>query len=150
MLQLLTEPSWRRFIRAHDVTTEAGARDYLVERLIPGYGNGMGFWLLVLQETSEPLGICGLIRRDHLDHPDLGFALLEKHFGQGYAREASEVTIAYARDTLGLSTLLAISSPDNPRSHALLERLGFVREGMTQSPEGEASVTFRLALSPTP
>ena len=146
MLALLTEPAWEKFIRPHNVTTEAGARQYLEERIIPGYGQGMGFWLVELNATGEAIGICGLIKRDFLEEPDLGFAFLEKFQGKGYAREASASVIAYARDQLKLSSLLAISNPENISSHALLERLGFEEIGSTRSPEGQTSVTYRLAL----
>jgi RimJ/RimL family protein N-acetyltransferase len=145
-LRLLTEPSWARFIRKHDVDTEVTARKYLQDRIIAAYGGGKGFWITALRESAEPIGICGIIKRDALELPDLGFALLEQYWGKGYAREASETTITYARESLGLAELLAISNPDNIRSHTLLARLGFVREGTTESPDGETSVNFRLAL----
>ena len=147
MLRLLTEPSWRRFIRNHDVDSEPAARTYLQERVMSGYGGGMGFWVTALAGSATPVGLCGVIKRDSLDLPDLGFALLEQYWGKGYAREASQAVIAYARDVFGLPALLAISSPDNSRAHALLERLGFIREGTSQAPDGRSSVTYRLALA---
>jgi len=147
MLRLLTEPSWSRFIRSHDVDSESAARTYLQDRIIPGYGTGLGFWVVELQKTATPIGICGLIKRDYLVQPDLGFALLEQYWGQGYAREASEAVISYARKDLGLTELIAISSPDNTSSHGLLERLGFQHEGESISPEGQISVNYRLVLN---
>lgn len=146
MLRLLTEPSWSRFIRSHDVDSEPAARAYLQDRIIPGYGAGLGFWVVELQKTETPVGICGLIKRDHLEHPDLGFALLEQYWGLGYAREASEAVISYARKTLGLNELLAISSPDNTSSHGLLERLGFQQVGESTSPDGQRSINYRMSL----
>ena len=147
MLRLLTEPSWRRFIRNHEVNSEAAARTYLEERILPGYGDGLGFWLIELKESVTPIGICGLIKRDYLSHPDLGFALLEQYWGQGYAQEASQAVIAYARETLGLAELVAISSPDNTASHALLKRLGFRHTGSDEFPEGQLSLHFQLPLN---
>ncbi|HEX8778520.1 MAG TPA: GNAT family N-acetyltransferase, partial [Rhodanobacter sp.] len=59
---------------------------------------------------------------------DLGFAFLQRYRGRGYAREAAEATLAHARNALGLKRILAIVSPGNDRSIALLEKLGFSYE----------------------
>jgi ribosomal-protein-alanine N-acetyltransferase len=81
--------------------------------------------------------MCGLIRRDTLDHPDLGFAFLPRFRGQGYAREAAQATLDYARQSLDIGPLLAITSLDNERSIALLEKLGFVFEHIIRMPNDQ-------------
>ena len=60
--------------------------------------------------------MCGLIKRDTLPDVDLGFAFLPRHWGNGYALEAAEATMAYARGALGLKRVVAILSQDNERS----------------------------------
>jgi len=72
--------------------------------------------------------MCGLIRRDSLPHPDLGFAFLARHRGRGYAREAAAAAVALARERFQLARLLAITDPDNTASQAVLEHVGFVFE----------------------
>ena len=76
--------------------------------------------------------MCGLLKRETLPDADLGFAFLPGFAGQGYASEAAAAVLAYARQTLGLARVLAITSPDNTRSIKLLERIGFRFEGMLQ------------------
>ena len=78
---------------------------------------------------SAPLGICGLVKRESLDHPDLGFAYLRRYWSRGYATEAAGATLTHARETLGLPYVYGLVSPRNDRSIRLLERLGlrFVR-----------------------
>ena len=56
---------------------------------------------------------------------DLGFSYFPEFWRQGFGYEAATGVIAYARDTLGLERLLAITSPDNVGSIGLLEKLGF-------------------------
>jgi RimJ/RimL family protein N-acetyltransferase len=87
--------------------------------------HGMGLMLVALREGGVPVGICGLLRRDGLDDPDLGFAFLPEHRGQGYAAEAAAATLAWGRGALGLGRVLAITSLDNDASGRLLEKLGF-------------------------
>jgi RimJ/RimL family protein N-acetyltransferase len=65
------------------------------------------------------------VKRDVLEHPDVGFALLARHWSKGYAFEAAAETVAHARGTLKLPYLHAAASPANLRSLRLLERLGF-------------------------
>ncbi|MEG1679567.1 MAG: GNAT family N-acetyltransferase, partial [Stenotrophomonas sp.] len=63
--------------------------------------------------------------------------------GQGYAREAVQGVLDYARSTLGLGELRAIVSQGNARSVALLEKLGFDDGGMVVLPgEDEQLLLF--------
>lgn len=45
--------------------------------------------------------------------------------GKGYASEAVALVVDYAFDVLGLESLMAFYDPNNLRSGALLERIGF-------------------------
>ena len=118
------------------------------DKLFSALENGFGFWLVERLDDGLLVGLCGLFRRAALEGPDLGYALLAEHEGQGYAREAAAGCILHAREVLGWTELLAITSPENPRSHALLRKLGFV-DGELRQLEGytEPSRIWRLALN---
>ena len=75
------------------------------------------------------MGICGLVKRDALPVPDLGFAFMPAYRGQGYAHESALAVRDHATGKLGIRRLLAITSPANASSARLLEKLGFVAEG---------------------
>jgi RimJ/RimL family protein N-acetyltransferase len=66
----------------------------------------------------------GLIKRDTLEHVDIGYAFLPEHCGKGYAFEAARAVLAHARRDIGLTRLLAITSPGNAPSIKLLEKIG--------------------------
>ena len=68
--------------------------------------------------------MCGLIKREQLDQPDLGFAFLPEYTGKGYAQESAESVIESAR-LMQLPTILAITLPENKPSVNLLQKLGF-------------------------
>ena len=78
------------------------------------------------------MGICGLLKRDTLDHVDIGFAFLPKFWGNGYALESAKAIMVYGRNVMDLQRILAITSPDNEASMALLEKLGFRFERLTR------------------
>jgi RimJ/RimL family protein N-acetyltransferase len=76
--------------------------------------------------------MCGLLKRDELPEPDIGFALLPEFWNKGFAFEAADAVLQDARDRLGLQTILAITSLDNDPSIKLLERLGFTFQKVTK------------------
>jgi RimJ/RimL family protein N-acetyltransferase len=123
--ELVNEPSWIRYIGERNVRTDDDARAYLVRGPIAMYErHGFGLWMCESKASGEPLGICGLIKRDTLEDVDLGFAFLPRFWGQGYAREAAAAVLDYGREVLELDRIVAITSPDNTASIRLLEKLG--------------------------
>ena len=87
-------------------------------------------WGVCSKATDEGLGTCTLCSVD-LDNKraELGIAIRSSEWGQGYAREALDVLIQFAFEKLGLNRLEADVDPNNARSLALFEGLGFQREG---------------------
>ena len=137
ILQLVNEPAWIRNIGNRNVSTVEAARSYIgnVARMYQDAGFGLN---LVELRTGEPIGICGLLRRDTLPDADLGFAFISKVWGNGYALEAARAAMRHARESLGLSRVVAIVSSGNERSMRLLQKLGFDAEGMIQlQPDAE-------------
>ncbi len=129
ILALLNDPDWIRFIGDRGVRTAEQARGYIESGPMAMYARlGFGLWHVGLREGGEPLGICGLIKRDSLEDVDLGFAFLPQHRGRGYAFEAAVASRDYGVRELGLERIVAITSPENAASARLLERLGFAYE----------------------
>lgn len=138
---MVNDPDWIAHIGKRDVSTREQAEAYLrqgpramCERL------GHGLFLVERRDTSEAVGMCGLVRREGLDSVDLGFAFLPAWRGQGLAREAAQGVLRWARDDLKLERLLAIVTPENDRSLGLLKRLGFVLEGTVTLPGGHETL----------
>jgi RimJ/RimL family protein N-acetyltransferase len=130
IVALLNDPDFIRNIGDRGVRTDADAGEYLDAGPFASYTrHGFGLCAVTMAGTGEPLGICGLLQRDELPGPDIGFAFLPQYRAHGYAFEAASAVKADAHGRLGIRTLLAIVSPGNERSIRLLERLGFHREG---------------------
>ena len=131
ILRLVNEPSWLKYIGDKGIRTLQDAKNYIRSGPVEMYGRfGFGLYLVELRESGEPLGICGLIKRDALEFVDLGFAFLPDHWRKGYAHEAAAGAMSYARKVLGLGRIVAIVSRDNHPSSRLLEKLGFQFERM--------------------
>jgi [ribosomal protein S5]-alanine N-acetyltransferase len=126
ILELLNEPAFLRDIGDKQVRSLEDARAYIENGPKASYrDHGFGLLRVELQTRGEAIGICGLLKREFLDHPDLGYAVLERHWSKGYAFEAASAIMGYAADELNLNTVLAITAPENPTSIRVLEKLGF-------------------------
>ena len=149
VLELLNEPSFLQHIGDKGVRTVEDAREYIRTGPMASYERfGFGLYLVVAKEGREPMGICGLVKRKALKDVDVGFAFLPRFWSRGYAFESAGAVLAHARTALGLTRIVAIVSPDNAASIALLEKLGFRREGLTRLSEGAPEVQlFGLAPS---
>jgi RimJ/RimL family protein N-acetyltransferase len=135
ILTLLNEPGFIANIGDRNARTLDDARRYITEGPGASYqANGYGLWLVVLKDSGEPVGICGLVKRDSLEHVDVGYAVLQRYSGRGYAREAAAATLDYAREVIGLETVVAITAPDNAASIAVLESIGLKYAGVLQIP----------------
>jgi [ribosomal protein S5]-alanine N-acetyltransferase len=133
ILELLNDPSFLRFIGDKKVRTLDDARNYIRSGPIASYERfGFGLFLTEVKESPAAIGICGLLKRDTLDDVDIGFAFLPEFCGRGFGFESARATMAYGRDVLGLNRIVAITSPDNDASIALLEKLGFTFERLTK------------------
>lgn len=91
---------------------------------------GFAHWAVETREDAAFIGTLGLLCRETLPVPHLGFALLPAYRGKGYVTEAGRAVLDYARDVLGLSQLCAIVSPDNAESIRALEKLGLQQHGL--------------------
>lgn len=139
---LVNTPEWLQFIGERNVKSEEDAIAYLDNGPLKSYAeNGFGLWLVELTESGIPIGMCGLIRRETLDHVDIGFAMLPDYAGKGYGFEIASATLLYAVSELKLKTVLAITAPLNVASIKLLTKTG-LRFVKTIQSDGETLLLF--------
>lgn len=126
LYRLMNTPKWFQFIGDRGVSNEVVAEQYILNSIQPSYiKHGFGSFKVLLKETKQPIGTCGLLQRDFLEYPDLGFAMLPKFERKGYAFEASQAVLNYAKSTLKLNIILAFANPENLASLGLLTKLHF-------------------------
>ncbi|MCB2410307.1 GNAT family N-acetyltransferase [Hymenobacter lucidus] len=96
--------------------------------------NGVGRWAVVRRDTQEFIGWCGIkLMNDHVvngrtNYHDIGYRLLPKHWGQGYASEAARGSLDYAFQEMKLPEIHATAMQDNLASCRILERLGLEKQ----------------------
>ena len=82
--------------------------------------------------TGGFLGYAGIMPLEP-DHPlgpgvEIGWRLVRRAWGQGYATEAAAAALQDGFGRLGFSEVLAYTAPDNLRSQAVMARLGLRRD----------------------
>lgn len=138
---LVNGPDWIRFIGDKSVGNLDDARAYLENGPLKMYRDfGFGLNRVALRDSGEAIGICGILQRDTLPWPDLGFALLPEYRRQGYALEAATAVLEHAAAELKINRLAATVSAENPASAALLQKLGFRYAGPWRSGEGAVGI----------
>lgn len=144
MLELLNTPSWIQYIGNRNVRTIQEAEQYIINGALKSYSqHGFGPYVIKLNTNGLSIGLCGLFKRDLLNDPDIGFAILPDFAGNRYGFEAASAVMTYARTVLGLTRIVGITLPSNQNSIRLLEKLGLrFEESIRFSPEGEETLLF--------
>jgi RimJ/RimL family protein N-acetyltransferase len=141
IVALLNDPDFRRHIGDRGVRHRGDVEGYLRAGPLKSYvEHGFGLLKLVEKATGSPVGVAGLLQRAGLADVDVGYALLPGFRRRGFATEACEALIRLGAEQFALTRLVAIVSPDNARSIAILVRAGFSFEGDVRLPTDSADV----------
>ena len=165
ILELLNAPKFIKYIGDRGVRTVEQAREFIETRYRKSYSDhGYGLYLVQIYTPqwkllgmpekervemllqNKPIGMCGFVKRDYFEFPDLGFAFLPEHEGKGYGFESATAMLEYGSNKLGFSKVLAITTQDNDASVGLLKKLGFSFDRIFKNPEGEELNLFEKVL----
>ncbi|RMD89330.1 MAG: N-acetyltransferase [Alphaproteobacteria bacterium] len=130
-----TDPDINRFIERDEPDGFLWVRNMVDEMLAkePGDAGPSGGWyqyVIAARENGRYVGDIGVcFHSPHRRQAEIGYRLLPEFQGRGYAREALHRLVTHLFDDHGLHRLVAFIATDNAPSIALVEHLGFQREG---------------------
>lgn len=124
---------------------DAAASDAYLERNLRHWDDyGFGVWILRAAEDDQ---IAGRALLRHLDvegrdEVEVGYGFYPAFWGRGLAPEIAAECLRLGASRLGLSTIVAITLPENTRSRRVMEKVGmhFEREIVH---EGRPTVLYR-------
>lgn len=94
--------------------------------------HGWGFWAVERLDDQEFIGFVGIktVSEELPFAPavEIGWRLAAESWGQGYATEAAQASLAVAFDQLALGEVVSFTALPNQRSQAVMERLGMERD----------------------
>ena len=123
--ELVNTEGWLKFIGNRNVNSPADAGAY-IQKILDN--KNVSYWVVQLKDSMNKIGIVTYIKRDYLDHHDIGFAFLPGFAGKGYAYEATHAVLTKLVAKDKLTHILATTVPENVSSIKLLEKLGLAFE----------------------
>lgn len=131
---LHSDPEVMRYWSFPAWTERAQADAYFASALAGRNANAMLCWVIALNESDRLIGAVTLFGIDRSQgRAEIGYSLQSAHWGHGYAQEALREMLGYAFGALALRRIEADIDPRNSSSCQLVERLGFVREGLLRA-----------------
>jgi len=106
---------------------------------------GFGRWSVFTKDTGDYIGFCGLNHKPALDEVDVGFRLLKRFWGKGYATEAARGSILHGFEEYDLDKIVGRAMQENLASHRVLQKLGMRLE---KTFEAEGAVWHQYACMP--
>ena len=96
------------------------------------YENKTGIrWGITLKESGEVIGSCGFLNRMAKHYrSEIGFELSKDFWGKGIGGEALQAVISFGFENLKLERIEALIEPTNKPSQKLVEKQGFIKEGL--------------------
>lgn len=93
--------------------------------------HGFGLWAVEAPGVADFIGFVGLAVPRFEAHftpcVEIGWRLAREHWGRGYATEAARAVLAFGFQDLALDEIVSFTSAVNPRSRAVMERIGMTR-----------------------
>ncbi len=111
-------------IRKLGVQTAAQTEDELSTIIEHWRRHGFGLWAVIVKDSGELVGECGLRYRDHVREVEISYGLATSAWGWGLATEASFAVMDYGFRVIGLDEIVAIAKSSNLSSHRVMEKLG--------------------------
>ncbi|MGD9962845.1 MAG: GNAT family N-acetyltransferase [Thermoplasmata archaeon] len=110
----------------------AAAREELERYVVGLYERGEGYrWGIRFKGDEDIIGSIGFYSWDkEHERANMGYDLRPEHWGKGVMTEALERTIRFGFEDMGLSRISVTIMATNPRSMRLIQRAGFVEEGV--------------------
>ena len=111
---------------------ETRVRNWIARNMERYRTDGFGLWAVVLKETGEMIGDCGItLQNIHGETlPEIGYHIRKDQQRRGYASEAAAACMAYAFETLRFPAVYSYMKYTNAASYgvALKNGMHFVEE----------------------
>lgn len=132
ILSLNSDPEIVKYVHEPTLKTIEHAQEILNNIILPQYQNNLGRWAIHTKNNMDFIGWCGLKYRPELDEIDLGYRLMQKAWGHGYATEAAQASLEHGFNELNLKLITGRAHIENLASIKVLEKIGmdFIGEGI--------------------
>lgn len=148
IFELDSDPDVHLYLGRQPVTQTEQARETIANIRQQYADNGIGRWAMIEKATGNFLGWTGLklvrtLTNGHIDYYDLGYRMMKKYWGKGFATESAVASVQYGFEQLQLQDIFGMADVGNKASRHVLEKAG-LRYVETFDFEGDAHDWFHL------
>ena len=141
MRDVYSDPEAMRYVGDGSAISEEDVLRW-VDITLANYANkGYGMFVVELRETGQVIGFCGLVHPGGQELPELKYAYLRDHWGNGYATEAGEALRGYGERELGMAGIISTVDAEHTVSQQVLKKCNFTYR-KTLLEEGEPPVAL--------
>jgi len=119
-----TDPQVMRYISDGKPWPDEQIREFVGRQVSQFDRLGYCLWKLLLKETSEMIGFCGLQPLDGTAETEIGWWLARAWWGQGLATEAARAALIDGFERAGLARIVAVALAANRASIHVMGKLG--------------------------
>lgn len=129
MFELHSDPEVHRFLGNKTITSKAQTIDIINFVRQQYIDFGVGRWAIIDKKTHDFIGWTGLEfvtkeTNNHKNYYDLGYRLLRRFWGQGYATESAFASLDYAFNKLHATEVFGMADCKNEGSNKILKKVG--------------------------
>jgi ribosomal-protein-alanine N-acetyltransferase len=121
---LATDPEMMRYISDGKPWPDERIREFVGRQVAHFDRLGYCLWKLLLKESSEMIGFCGLQPLDGTPETEIGWWLARACWRQGLATEAARMALGDGFERAGLARIVAVALAANRASIHVMEKLG--------------------------
>ena len=133
--EFFMDPKAIEFLGSHIKETYEESARIWIDRQLQRYKTGLyGHQALIDKQTGEFVGMTGVITQDvdGREQLEVGYHILSKYWGKGYAPEAARMFINYAFDELRRDSIISVIVAGNTKSERVAEKNGLWRDKQTE------------------
>lgn len=129
MFEMDSDPEVHKYLGNMPFTSKSQTEEN-INSIIKQYEDfGIGRWAMIHKQTKEFMGWSGLkfntaSLNGYNNFYDVGYRIIKRFWGKGYATESSLTALEYGFNTLNLDTIYGITEKDNQASHQILLKIG--------------------------
>lgn len=105
--------------------------------------NGYGRWAVILKDSNQFLGWCGLKLGEMENETDIGFRFFEEEWNKGYATESANACLHYGFEKLNLKRIIGRAMKENKASIKVLQKIGLEYEKEAEL-DGKPAVIYTI------
>lgn len=129
MFELDSDPEVHQYLGNKPFTSKSQSEEIIKDIIKQYHDFGIGRWGLINKQTHEFMGWSGLklntiTLNGHTNFYDVGYRIIRRFWGKGYATESSIAALDYGFNTLNIDTIYGITEKGNEASHKILLKIG--------------------------